>query len=251
MQLTLIRSATLVLAYAGKRVVVDPMLDPKDARPPVVNTANDVRNPLVDLPDSALQAIAAPDALLVTHLHQDHFDETAKASFPKDIALLCQPDDIERLHGDGFTNVLPVSETISWEGISITRTAAQHGTGEIARLMAPVSGFVLAAPGEPTLYLAGDTIWYPPVAQTINRHTPTVIVVNGGGARFVTGDPITMTAEDIAEVRNHATGAQIVVDHLDAINHCGETRAWLNERLTELGARDRVALPSDGETLPF
>ncbi|MGB3330400.1 MAG: hypothetical protein WBA46_15675 [Thermomicrobiales bacterium] len=117
--------------------------------------------------------------------------------------------------------------------------------------MAPVSGFVLAAQGEPTLYLAGDTIWYPPVAATIDRHHPAVIVVNGGSARFVTGDPITMTAEDIAAVQRHAANAQIVVDHLDAINHCVETRAIIGARLADLGTTERIALPADGETLVF
>ncbi|MGC4108557.1 MAG: MBL fold metallo-hydrolase [Thermomicrobiales bacterium] len=251
MQLTLIRNATLALTYAGKRIVVDPMLDPKDARPPVINTANDLRNPLVDLPDSADEAIASPDALLVTHLHQDHFDATAKEAFSKTLPLICQPDDIDRLAADGFANLYPVEDALVWEGITITRTPAQHGTGEIAALMAPVSGFVLSAPGEPRLYLAGDTIWYPPVAETIDAHQPAVIVVNGGGARFVSGDPITMTVEDIAAVQRHASDAQIVVDHLDAINHCGETRAIIATRLGELGAGDRITLPRDGETITF
>lgn len=251
MNLTLLRNATLVLDYAGKRIVVDPMLDPEGARPPVGNTANGRRNPLVPLPDTAADALASPDALLVTHLHQDHFDGTAKEALAKTLPLICQPEDIDRLAADGFANLFPVEDALTWEGIAITRTPAQHGTGDIAVLMAPVSGFVLAAPGEPTLYLAGDTIWYPPVAATIDRHGPAVIVVNGGGARFLTGDPITMTAGDIAAVRHHAPGAAIVVDHLEAINHCGETRAMIAQRLADLGAADRVFLPADGETREF
>jgi len=37
----------------------------------------------------------------------------------------------------------------------------RHGTAEIGRRIAPVSGFVLRAEGEPTLYVAGDTIFAP------------------------------------------------------------------------------------------
>jgi len=252
MQLTLIRNATLSLTYAGKRIVVDPMLDPKDARPPVGHTDNDRRNPLVDLPPGAADALAHPDALLVTHLHQDHFDAAAKETLAKTLPLICQPEDIDSLAVDGFANLFPVEDAIVWEGIAIARTPAQHGTGDIAAMMAPVSGFVLSAPGEPTVYLAGDTIWYPPVAETIDRYHPAVIVVNGGGARFTIGDPITMTAEDIAAVQRHAaTTTQVVVDHLEAINHCGEPRPSIAARLEALGAGDRVHIPADGETLTF
>jgi L-ascorbate metabolism protein UlaG (beta-lactamase superfamily) len=251
MNVTLIRNATLVLDYGGKRIVVDPMLDPKDARPAIPNTADARRNPLVDVPANAHDAIAGADALLLTHLHQDHFDATAKEAFAKGLPVLCQPEDAQRLAGDGFATLFPIESAITWEGIAIARTPAQHGTGEIAALMAPVSGFVLSAAGEPTLYIAGDTIWYPPVAETIDRHNPAVIVVNGGGARFTTGDPITMTAEDIASVRHHAPDARIMVDHLEAINHCGETRASIDRRLGELDARMLVAIPADGETLSF
>ena len=56
--------------------------------------------------------------------------------------------------------------TIAWHGIAVTRTPGQHGTGpeELAD-MGQVSGFVLQAPGEPTLYWTGDTILYEPCAR--------------------------------------------------------------------------------------
>ena len=251
MKIWLIRSATLVIEYAGKRLLVDPMLDPTRARPAVGNTPNDRRNPLVELPDTAGGLLPGIDACLVTHLHQDHFDDTARQRLDKDLPLLCQPEDIERLRADGFGDLRPIVDRVIWEGITIVRTAAQHGTGEIAKAMAPVSGFVLSAEGEPTLYLAGDTIWYGEVAQVIADHHPDVIVVNGGGARFNTGDPITMTADDIAQVQRAAPWANIVVDHLEAINHCLETRNDIDRRLRELGARDRVLIPADGELMEF
>ncbi|MGB3330399.1 MAG: MBL fold metallo-hydrolase [Thermomicrobiales bacterium] len=118
MQLSLIRHGTLVLTYGGKRIVVDPMLDPREAVPPVPNTGNDRRNPLVDLPTGAMDAVSDPDALLVTHLHRDHLDATTKDTYAKDTPLICQPEDIDRLTGDGFTHLLPVAETFDWEGIA-------------------------------------------------------------------------------------------------------------------------------------
>jgi len=43
MRLRLIRNATLRIDYAGRRLLLDPMLDPAGARGPVANTPNDRR----------------------------------------------------------------------------------------------------------------------------------------------------------------------------------------------------------------
>ena len=94
---------------------------------------------------------------------------------------------------------------------------------------------MLREPGGRSLYVAGDTIWCGEVAEAIEWHRPDVIVVNASGARFVEGDPIVMTAEDIASVHAAAPGALIVVVHLEAINHCLETREHYRQALPALG----------------
>ena len=54
--LRLIRHATLLLELRGQRLLVDPMLDHTGARPPVENTPNARRNPLVPLGAAVLVA---------------------------------------------------------------------------------------------------------------------------------------------------------------------------------------------------
>jgi L-ascorbate metabolism protein UlaG (beta-lactamase superfamily) len=237
MRLRLIRHATLELDYGGRRLLVDPMLDPAGARGPVANTPNDRRNPLVELPEPAEEVAARAEVLLVTHLHADHLDDTAVALLQGDRPVLCQPEDAETLRGRGFGDVRPVEDALELDAIHITRTGGQHGTGQIAEMLAPVSGFVLRADGEPTLYIAGDTIWCEEVRGALEEHRPDVVVVNAGGARFNEGDPIVMTADDVKTVSEH-TGAQVVAVHLEAINHCLEPRAAL--------AGLRVSVPADG-----
>jgi L-ascorbate metabolism protein UlaG (beta-lactamase superfamily) len=129
----------------------------------------------------------------------------------------------------------------------VARTGGQHGHGEIAEALAPVSGFVLRAAGEPTLYVAGDTVMCAEVEQALAEHRPDVVVVNAGGARFLEGEPITMEAADVAAVRQAAPNATIVAVHLEAINHCLETRADLAARLTAVDAAAGVLIPADGE----
>ena len=248
MGITLLRHATLLVRLNGKTLLVDPMLDPPGARPPVENTPNDRRNPLVPLPDFDPGSVKA---ILVTHTHADHLDESAVERLPKDLPLFCQPEDEGLLRSSGFSEVRPVGEDLSWDGVEVFRTGGRHGTGEIGAKMAPVSGFVLRAPGEPALYVAGDTVWCPEVEAALDEHEPRVVVVNAGAARFNVGDPITMTAEDVARVCRHAPEAAVVAVHMDAINHCLLTRDELCSYLEREGLSEQTLIPADGERMSF
>jgi L-ascorbate metabolism protein UlaG (beta-lactamase superfamily) len=231
-RITLVRHATLLVELGGLRLLVDPMLDPAGARPAIPNTANELPNPLVELPFDPLPGV---DAVLVTHLHQDHFDATAADRLPQHVPVFCQPEDELTLRGYGLDTVV-VEERIGWRGVRIARTGGHHGHGELARRLAPVCGFVLDG-----LYLVGDTVWCPEVEEALERWEPRIAVVNAGEARFLEGEPITMGVEDVREVSRRV--GRVVAVHMEAINHCGLGRAALRE------AVPGVLVPEDGETL--
>jgi L-ascorbate metabolism protein UlaG (beta-lactamase superfamily) len=249
--LTLIRHATLVLEYGGQRLLVDPMLGEQGSAPPIEVTPNQRPNPLVPLPVPAPELVANVDALLITHLHEDHLDDTAETALPRSLPLACQPDDVDELSAKGFADVRPVDTEIDFLGIRVARTGGQHGTGEIAKALAPVSGFVLSTSAEPTLYIAGDTIWCDEVRDALSTHSPDVVVVNAGGARFNQGDPITMTPADVIQVAEATPDETVVVAvHMDAINHCVDRRAALRRALREAELlENRVLVPDDGAAL--
>jgi len=235
MNVTLVRSATLILELSGRRLLVDPMLDPAGARPPVENTANPVRNPTVELPLPAEEVVRALDAVLVTHCHKDHLDDTAERLLPRDVPVFCQPEDEERLRGVGL-DVRPVETSLDWDGLVLHRVPARHGFGAVAEALAPVSGFVLD-----DLYLAGDTVWYEAVEDTIARFRPRVAIVNAGGASFIEGGLIVMGIDDVREVSSRVPA--VVCVHLEALNHCFLRRRDL------AAAVPGVLIPRDGETV--
>jgi L-ascorbate metabolism protein UlaG (beta-lactamase superfamily) len=249
MRLQLVRHATLLLDYAGMRILVDPMLSDAGAMAPIQNSPQPRSNPLVSLPFPVDQVLEGVQLVLVTHTHRDHWDDAAIQLVPKDLPLLCQPEDLQKMEAVHFVNAAAVHDIKHWSHICVTRTPAQHGTGEIARAMAPSSGYVLTSDGEPALYIAGDTIWYDQVAETIKQHNPQVIVVNAGAAQFLHGDPITMTAGDLVRVCRAAPQAQVIAVHMEAINHCLLTRAELQKQAHAAGAK--VEVPGDGEQIDF
>ncbi|MEK8128475.1 MBL fold metallo-hydrolase [Paenibacillus filicis] len=252
MHIQLIRHATLQFHYAGLRLLVDPMFSEAGSLPPVPNTDNAVNNPLVPLPVSVGELLH-PDAILLTHNHPDHWDAAATQRLPRSIPVFCQPADLKMLQELGFKEVTAVESSLRWQGISLTRTSGQHGTGEIGIAMGPVSGFVLQADNEPSLYLAGDTIWCSDVQDALNVHQPDVIVLFGGGAEFREGGPITMTGEDVLQVASYGPKAELVVAHLDTWNHCFVTRADMRRIAGQAdpGTARRIHIPADGDTLEF
>jgi hypothetical protein len=58
-----------------------------------------------------------------------------------------------------------------------------------------------------------------------------------------------MEAADVAAVAEAAPEARVVAVHMEAINHCLETRAELAAALAASGLEGRVAIPADGETV--
>jgi L-ascorbate metabolism protein UlaG (beta-lactamase superfamily) len=249
-RLTLLRHATLLLEIGGRRLMVDPMLDPPGARGPVRGTPQERPNPLVPLPVGIDEAVAGVEAVLLSHTHVDHLDAAGVSALPPSLPWFCQPEDVGDLTPIGLTDVRPVptGATVEWEGLRIARTGGRHGREEAAvQGLGPVSGFVVAADGEPTVYVAGDTVWCPEVEAALADHSPDVVVVNAGGARFLHGGTITMEADDVIAVCAAAPSARVVAVHIEAINHCLEGRAELARRIAAAGLADRVVIPADGE----
>ena len=199
---------------------------------------NDRENPLVPLPDVPIDH----DAVVVTHRHRDHFDDAARNKLDADVPLFCQPEEADDFREEGFTDVRPVDNELTFEGVTLIRTPAQHGHGTLAEEMGPASGFVFSA--DRSLYLVGNTVWYDGASKTLDMHQPDAVIVNAGAAQFVDGRPITMDEDDVRSVRAYVNSEiPVVADHMDAINHCLLTRQDLHN------AVDGVTIPADGESL--
>lgn len=253
MNIRQIRNATIIVEYARKRFLIDPMLAKKGVYPPFPNSPRqDQNNPLIDLPTSIDNITNGIDAVIVTHLHYDHWDEAAKEALPKDIKLYAQnEEDAQGIIKAGFNNVEVLQENTVFEGIQLIKTKGEHGRGPMVELAGLVCGIIFKHPNEKTLYVAGDTVWYGGVQDVIETHKPEIIVVNAGDNQFYEGGSLVMGKDDIFEVYKTAPYAQIISVHMEAVNHWALSREELKSFIEEKGMSSHVLVPDDGESYAF
>lgn len=255
MKIHQIRNATIIVEYAGKKILVDPMLSDKGALPTTyipAKTWNFKRNPLYDLPISKTEIVKDLDFVFLSHLHFDHWDNAAKDVLPKGIKIFVQDlSDKLKIEKSGFTNVEILTENSAFGEIKLSRTKAQHGKGFMLRLAGFVCGLVLKHPTEKTLYIVADTVWYEGVQEALDQHKPEIVIVNGGDNQFFFGGQLIMNKKDIYEVHKAIPNATIVVTHMEGVNHNTLTRKDLKEFLNEKGISDKVNVPEDGQSYTF
>ncbi|TXI02668.1 MAG: MBL fold metallo-hydrolase [Rhizobium sp.] len=246
MQLELIRNATLKVIYGGHLVLIDPYFAPRHSLPSFTGRSP---NPMTELPRSIDDILQGVELVIISHLHTDHFDGVAKERVPKSLPILCQSGDEGDIRAAGFTNVTPLTQPTEWHGLTITPREGSHGVGPVVEKMGPVIGFTLEAAGEPLVYWAGDTVLYPPVAETIRQVSPDIIVTHSCGARW-DGDLIVMDADQTLEVGRMAPQATIVATHMEALDHATVTRGDLRRAADAAGVDPaRLLIPADGKTL--
>lgn len=256
MKITQLRNATLIVHTGDRHILVDPMLAPQGALPPLrLLDGKRLRNPTVDLPTQANAALDQVTHCVITHCqkgHFDHLDGFGKQWLrDRQIPFICTPHDAAHLRKRGL-NMQPLPDDHDqpqafFEG-RIRTVRCTHGEGVVGRMMEHGVGYFLEMPGEPSLYLAGDTILTPRVRDFVSLHQPDVSVVPAGGARFDIGQDIIIGVNDVIAFTRLATGT-VVANHLEAISHCPVTRTGLLAAGQRAGVSQRLVVPADGQTL--
>ena len=219
-EVTQIRNATVKINYGGKVFLVDPMFAPKDAYKGFEGTLNSHLNwPRVELPFSTNEILKDVDAVIITHTHLDHLDETAIKAIPKDILMFSQDEkDKAYLEKSGFKNVKIMTKNSSIGDVKLSITGGLHGSQELVskykELLGEVSGVVFSAKNEKTIYLAGDTVFNKDVEDVIKNYNPEIIILNSGDAQLGDGSSILMTKEEVLATHKVAPKAKIIAVHL-------------------------------------
>lgn len=257
MKITQLRNATIVVEYDQHVILVDPMLAPQGAIPPLKYRSRPRRrNPLVDLPENAPAILERVTHCLITHCQKGHFDHLDRAAVKwlrsRAIPIFCMEGDAAFLARKGL-KVMPLKAqggSQAFLGGSVVPVPCVHGRGVVGKLMAHGYGYFIQWPGEPSLYIAGDTIVTPTVEQLLRTRQPDVSVLPAGGANFDLGGEIIMGAADMvtaSQISRH----KVIANHLEALDHCPVTRKQLGELRAQENLEGRLLIPDNGETMQF
>lgn len=211
------------------------------------------KNPLVDLPIPVEDILAGVDAVIVTHLHMDHWDPTAIKLINKQLPIYSQnKEDAEHLRQQGFQRVYALEEQTYFEDISLTYVEGRHASNDAMLAIAgQTCGVIFEHQNEPTTYLLGDTVWYENVEKTLKTYQPQVAIINAGNNQFSEGGPLIMGAEGILKVHQTVPNAKLFATHMEAVNHSFLSRQELHDFALQKNFLKQLAIPADGEEINY
>ncbi len=223
--ITWIGGPTAVLEYAGLRIITDPTLDPpRSYSDPGETTLVKTAGPALDR--SALGQIDL--VLLSHHGHKDNLDYEGLELIATGLTTLSTRDAATDLFGGSVVG-LDSWETHELGPVTVTAVPALHGPPGSESLVGRVTGFVLQAPGEPTVYVSGDNASIPLVEQIASSFPDVAIALLFAGAARVPGidGALTLTSPDAVRAAAILGARTVVGLHTADWEHFSETRAQL------------------------
>lgn len=199
------------------------------------------------------------DAVVLSHLHGDHFDRIARARLARELPVITTAHAARRLRRWGFRGAQALQTWHSWylargdQRLTITAVPGQHGPAGVHRLLPPVMGSVvqLRRSGELELqvYITGDTV-NRPMLREVGERFPGLdaMVIHLGGTR-VLGVLVTMDGRQGTDLMRQIRPGVTVPVHYDDYP---VFRSPLDDFLTEArsqGLVDGVRIVQRGETV--
>ena len=179
------------------------------------------------------------DHVLLSHMHEDHFDQKAAQSLPDEIPIFVPTHDVDKLRSKGFRNFSSLNwgdqKTIKKGNVTVrlrTIRADHSENPEIARILGEGNGYWLEfrqGDWKKTVYWTGDTFPTEPVLEALRPlGSPDIFIPHLGGVG-TTGSlgKISMGASEVQTFTSFLQPEKIVPLHhstyelyLEPIHHC-------------------------------
>lgn len=226
--LSYIGGPTAILEWAGLRVLTDPTFDEPGIYPdPDGDSLVKTHGPGI-----AIDELGAIDLVLLSHHeHEDNLDTTGHSVLTG--TVLSTPEAAADL---GVTG-LAAWQSLTVGEATVTAVPALHGPPGCEEHLGTVTGFVLEAPGEPTVYVSGDNASLDLVRAIANRFARIdIAILFAGAARVSSIDAaLTLTSVDAVTAAQILGATTVVGLHTEDWEHFSESRADLEAAFAGLG----------------
>jgi L-ascorbate metabolism protein UlaG (beta-lactamase superfamily) len=253
--LTFVGTATTVLRIGGFTLLTDPNFLHRGQRAYLGKGLWSRR-----LTEPAVRPDQLPplDAVVLSHLHGDHFDRVARRELTRSQPVLTTPAAARRLADWGFD----AHGMQRWEQVEMTKDAESltvesvpgvHARGLMGALLPPVMGSVLEHRVDGAvrrrIYISGDTLTGDHISSIAARHPEIdVAVVHLGGTRVLL-HTVTMDAEQDVDFLGRVRPTQVVPVHYDDYRVFRSPLSAFLGQLEEAGLPTRVRRVERGQTI--
>lgn len=244
-RITHLGTATVLLEIGSLRLLTDPVLDPPGRR---YDFGWGTASTKTGAPHTTSEEIGRIDAVLLSHdQHGDNLDDGGRALLPRAKQVLTTRQGARRLGGRAvglrpWDQADIVSE--AGERLRVTATPARHGPWIVRPFVGQVIGFLLEWEGQEhgALYITGDTVLFPGVAEVARRHRVGTALLHLGGVGFKITGPVRYTLTGQEAVRLSASlGARTLIPiHYEGWTHFKEPRSAAEKAFRSSGVGDRV-----------
>ncbi len=248
----LVGGPTAVLELGGARFLTDPTFSPPGAYPAAPGrTLTKLEGPAVAVAD-----VGPVDAVLLSHdQHVDNLDPAGRAYVASAAQTFSTATAAQRLagHVTGLA-AWQVTTFVAHNGrtFSITAVPAQHGPDGTEPITGPVTGFLLASDGLPTVYISGDNASLAVVGELATRARVDVAILFVGAAKSprLLGDALlTLDSDGAAAAAKLLPDAEIVPVHFRGWGHFTQGGDAIRASFATAGLGARLHVLAPGETV--
>ena len=248
-------TATVLLRYAGFTILTDPnFLHAGDhVHLGYGLTSERKTNPAIDLED-----LPPLDLVLLSHLHEDHFDRRVAHELDRSLPIVTTKRAAASLREMGFGRAEGLDRWASIlveKGASrlrITAMPARHGPPVVSRFLPDTMGSMLDFESPALrLYISGDTLVHEDL-RAIPRKYPgiDVALLHLGGTRIL-GVLVTMDAEQGVEALRILDPRKAIPIHYDDYTVFRSPLEDFAAAVRAAGLEDHVVYLARGETFTF
>ncbi len=200
------------------------------------------------------------DAVLLSHMHGDHWDRVARKGLDHSTPIVTTPHAARKLKRQGFGGAVGVATWHDHElrnpagSVKITSLPARHGPGPVDLLLPPVMGSMLEFSGTDgrvrlRLHISGDTLMAREL-DAIPRRFPDVDVgvVHLGGTKLLGLLLVTMDGRQGAEWVRLIKPRHVLPVHYDDYGAFSSPLSDFRDHVERSGHGDRVVYLSRGES---